>query len=98
MISFKGYNVCVLDFFTDEKNGRLSATKFWLHVANGIMSYAVLQQVMKAEGLSWEMMVAYGAVVGGSHVGTLFMKWKYGSSFAIDRRAERRRDNSDRGE
>lgn len=67
------YNVCLLDLFTDESNGRLSATKLWLHAANVIMSRVMLQQ----HDVGWELLAAYGAVVGGSHIATLFMKWKY---------------------
>jgi hypothetical protein len=76
MISVGPYKVCVLDFFTDEKSGRLSATKLWLHVANIIMSKVMLEQ----QSVSWELLAAYGAVVGGSHIATLFMKWKYGNA------------------
>ena len=72
MIAIGQYRVCVLDFLTDE-NGKLSATKLWFHVANVILSKAMLAQ----SDLSAEKIFAYGCVVGGSHVASLFMRLKY---------------------
>lgn len=73
VIKIGQYQVCFLDLFTDA-SGKLSAAKFWFHVANVIMS-----KVMLTQGeVGWELLLAYGAVVGGSHVATLWLKSKYG--------------------
>lgn len=58
----------------DDVTGKLSMTKIWFHIANVIMSYVMLRQ----QAVDWELLATYGAVVGGSHVATLFMKLKYG--------------------
>lgn len=73
MITWGKYNVCILDLLTDEKTGRLSATKFWYHVANVIMSKTMLTQA----NVDWELLAAYGSIVGGSYVGLHLFKWKY---------------------
>ena len=67
------YNVCVLDLLTDSRTGRLSASKVWLHIANGIMSYIML----KSDSVDWELLTAYGGIVGGSYVAILFFKLRY---------------------
>lgn len=74
MINFQGYHVCVLDFVTGE-NGKFSSTQLWFHIANIIMSKVMLTQV----SVDWELLAAYGAVVGGSHAAVLFMRLKYGN-------------------
>jgi len=33
MITLGNYNVCLLDLITDQKSGKLSTTKIWMHVA-----------------------------------------------------------------
>lgn len=67
------YDVCLLDLFVDTKTGKLSASKIWLHIANAIMSKVMLTQ----SNVGWELLAAYGAIVGGSYAGILFLKWKF---------------------
>lgn len=73
MIKFGKYNLCFFDLITDKKDGTLDSSKIWQHVSNGILCFAVL----KAEAVTWELMLALGAVVGGSHVGIQWLKKKY---------------------
>lgn len=72
MIEIGKYKVCLLDLVTDEKTGRLAASKIWSHIANIILSKAILTAT-----ITWELLAAYGAVVGGSHVAIMFLKYKY---------------------
>ncbi len=72
MIQVGKYKLCVLDLITDDKTGKLSGTKIWNNIANIILSKAVLTATV-----TWELLAAYGAVVGGSHVATMFIKYRY---------------------
>lgn len=78
-IKFGQYQVCLLDLITDEKSGKLSMTKLWYHVANVILSMEILKQT----SIDWQMVLAYGSVVGGSHLGTLWLKKKYDVSTPV---------------
>lgn len=73
MISFGRYSFCLLDLVTDDKSGRLSATKIWLHVGNTIMSKVMLDQ----HDIGSEVLFTYGAIVCGSYAGMFFLKRKY---------------------
>jgi len=72
MISIQGYNICILDLLTDSKTGKLSASKCWQHIGFSAMTYSLLTTPMSAE-----LILAYGAVVGGSHVAIMFLKMRY---------------------
>jgi hypothetical protein len=72
------YSVCVLDLLTDSRTGRLSASKVWLHIANGIMSHVMLTH----DAVDWELMTAFGGIVGGSYVAILFFKLRWGNTGA----------------
>lgn len=65
--------VRLCELLTDEKTGKLSTTKIWMHIANGIMSYVMLHQ----DVVSWELLSAYGAIVGGSYMAGKFLRLKY---------------------
>jgi len=80
MITLGKYQVCVLDLLTDEKSGRLSATKIWMHVSNAVMTKVVLTH----PSLSWDLFTAYGAIVGSSHVAIYWLKRKYADSKPVD--------------
>lgn len=71
MITVFGVRLCPFDLITD--GDRLSATKIWMHVANVIMSMVMLRQPQ----VDWELLAAYGSVVGGSHIATIWLKRKY---------------------
>lgn len=73
MITLGGYNACLLDLVCDPKTKAFSATKIWMHVGNIIMSKVLLTQAT----VGWELLLAYGAVVGGSHVAIYWLKQKY---------------------
>lgn len=75
MITLGKYQVCVLDLFTDA-TGKLSSSKCWFNAANVIMSKVMLSQT----NVDWELLSAYGAVVGGSHVASTWLKLKYGAN------------------
>lgn len=69
------------DLFTDEKTHRLSTTKLWVNVANVVMSYVILRQ----DQVGWELLAAYGAIVGGSYVGGKFLRMRYGNDTKLDK-------------
>lgn len=73
MINLFGAQFCPLDLVKDDVTGKLSSTKIWMHAANVIMSMVVLKQV----NIGWELLLAYGAVVGGSHIAIYWLKAKY---------------------
>lgn len=77
MISIQGYNVCILDLVTDSATGKLSSMKIWDHIGKGVMTWIILfnQPIDKPTDV-W-LYVAFGAIVTGSHVATLFLKWKF---------------------
>lgn len=75
MITIGKYQICILDLFTDS-TGKLSASKCWLHVANVIMSKVMLTQA----NVDWELLSAFGSIVGGSHIAGVWLKLKYGAS------------------
>lgn len=77
MIKIGRYQLCFFDLLVDSA-GKLSASKIWFHVANIIMSKVMLTQ----QNVSWELLAAYGAVCGGSHIASLWLKSKYGVSNA----------------
>jgi hypothetical protein len=76
MIKFGRYNLCFFDLVTDRKDGKLDGAKIWQHISNGIICWAVLS----AKDITWELITALGAVVGGSYVGTQWLKKKYDST------------------
>lgn len=73
MITLGKYHICILDLLTDSKTGKLSSSKVWQHIANSIMSYAFVTHLSP----DWELFVAYGGIVGASHVAIHFLKWRY---------------------
>lgn len=73
MITLFGIRICPLDLVTDDKTGRLSSTKIWMHIANIIMSKVILTQ----QTVGWDLFAAYGGIVGGSHVAIFWLKRKY---------------------
>lgn len=72
MITLGRYKICFLDLITDDKTGKLSSSKIWNHVCNVILCKAVL-----TTPITWELITALGAIVGGSNVAVLFLKYKY---------------------
>jgi hypothetical protein len=61
------------DFIADDKTEKVSTTKVWMHVANVVMSWVMLRQ----ETVDWELLAAYGAIVGANYTAGLFLKLKY---------------------
>lgn len=80
MIRLGRYSICILDLFTDGRTGRLSASKLWLHIANGISSWIMLQSQL----VDWELITAYNGIVGGSYVAILFFKLRYQGASVSD--------------
>lgn len=72
MIRIKQYKICFLDLITDEKTGKLSSSKIWMNICNAILCKSIL-----SNPITWELMCSFGAIVGGSHVATLFLKYRY---------------------
>lgn len=72
MLTIGKYKICFLDLVTDDKTGKLASSKIWNHICNAILCNAIL-----TTPITWELMTAFGAIVGGSHVATLFLKYRY---------------------
>ena len=62
------------DLVLDEKKQTLSTTKIWMHIANVTMTWVVLHQPT----VEPDMLLFYGAIVGGSYVGGKLIRMKYG--------------------
>lgn len=77
MIKLGRYQVCLLDLITDDRTHKLSAAKIWRHVCFGIMS-----KVMLTTDVTWDLMLAFGGVVGSSEVAIMLIKYKYGAQNA----------------
>lgn len=77
MITFGQYSICVLDLLTDGTTGKLSGMKIWDHLGKAVMTYIILFNQPKDEATDVWLFVAFGAIVTGSHVATLFLKWKF---------------------
>jgi hypothetical protein len=72
MVVFGKYRVCLFDLITDGKTGKLDGNKIWQHVC-----YIILSKAMLTTPPTWELIAAYGSVVGGSRVAMAFLKYKY---------------------
>lgn len=83
MLKFGTYNVCVLDLVADKTTGKLDSAKIWKHIAFIIMSQAMLTNTV-----TWDLMLAYGSVVGGSQVAIMLIKYKYGGANVSDSKHE----------
>lgn len=68
-----GAEVCPLELITDSKTGKLSTSKVWQHIGFTAMTWKFLQ----IADPSWEILVAYGAIVAGSYVAINLLKWKF---------------------
>ncbi len=79
MLKIGNYNVCFLDLLTDSKNGRFSSSKIWKHFGFVLMSYVLVRSVPSGTVvINWEFVAlfcAYGAIVAGSEVATMALKW-----------------------
>ena len=93
MIRLGKYQLCVLDLVTDARTGRLSASKIWQSIGFSAMTYSLLDSDMTAD-----VILAYGAVVGGSHVAITFLKRRYPVADSADDPAERSRRRTRRAD
>ncbi len=59
--------------FCDGKAGVFSTSKLWLNIGYLTMTIVFLKQTE----LSWELLLAYGAVVTGNHTASLWLTRKY---------------------
>lgn len=80
-LKLKSYDICLLDLVCDHKTGKLSTVKIWAHVSNVIMSKVMLTQ----DVIGWDLMAAYGAIVGGSYVAMQFFKWRFRDAPGFDK-------------
>lgn len=51
--------------WNDSTTGKPSSSKLWTHIAYGVATYIVIKT---ADHSSWEMLLVYMAVVGGSEI------------------------------
>ena len=59
--------------FCDAKTGEFSTPKVWLNIGYLAMTIVFIRQTE----LSWELLLAYGAVVTGNHTASLWLTRKY---------------------
>lgn len=60
----------------NDKNGNFTHAKFWSSVAYAIMSYGMIK-ASQAGAMTGEIMMAYGAIVGGAEVAKKALTMKY---------------------
>lgn len=58
-----------------DQNGRLSASKMWTNIAYGVSTYVVIE---RTDNLTWDFLLVYMAVVGGSEIAKKFLTMHYG--------------------
>lgn len=77
MLTIGKYKVCILDLVTDSRTGKLSGSKIWRHIC-----FAILSKTMLTTEITWDLMLAYGGVVGSSEIAIMLIKYKYGGGDA----------------
>ena len=63
-------------FFSDP-TGAFSASKMWTQIAYAV---ATVIMIANANNMTWELMLAYLAVVGSSEVAKKYLTMRYGNS------------------
>ena len=58
-----------------DQNGRLSASKLWTNIAYGVSTYIVIE---RTHDMTWDFLLVYMAVVGGSEIAKKFLTMHYG--------------------
>lgn len=58
-----------------DQTGRLSSSKLWTNIAYGVSTYVVIQ---RTDNLTWDFLLVYMAVVGGSEIAKKFLTMHYG--------------------
>ncbi len=66
--------ICPMDLVTGD-NGRLASTKIWMHACYAVLTWKVVQM----DSISWDIMTAYGSIVGGSFIASKLIGMKYGA-------------------
>ena len=59
------------------RDGRLSTSKVWRHIAFAVATYVI---VVNANGMDWELLLAYMAVVSGSEVAKAIVQQRTGTT------------------
>jgi NhaP-type Na+/H+ or K+/H+ antiporter len=63
--------------WTDRRTQRPSNSTFWKTVAYAVGTYVI---VVNAATLSWELLLVYLAVIGGSEVATRIIELRFGKT------------------
>lgn len=50
--------------------GRFSASKMWTNIAYAVSTYVIVKQ---ADNISWELLLVYMSVVGGSEIAKKYL-------------------------
>ena len=58
-----------------DQSGRLSASKMWTNIAYGVSTYVVIE---RADNLTWDFLLVYMAVVGGSEIAKKLLTLRFG--------------------
>lgn len=54
--------------------GKFSASKMWTNIAYGVATYVIVKQ---ADDLSWELLLVYMSVVGGSEIAKKYLNMNF---------------------
>ncbi len=71
-IKLGNFQICPMELITDD-NGKLAAAKIWMQIAYGVLTWKVIFM----EGITWDIMTAYGSIVGGSFIAAKLISMKY---------------------
>jgi len=63
--------------YQDSHTGKASTSKIWTHIAYGVATYVVIKT---ADNESWETLLIYMAVVGGSEIAKKILTLKFTGS------------------
>lgn len=66
--------------WTSSTTGNSSASKIWTNIAYAVATYIVLTM----QNVTWEVLLVYMAIVGGSEVASKLIALRYGGGGAKD--------------
>jgi hypothetical protein len=60
--------------WTSSSTGKASSSKIWTHIAYAVATYIILTM----QTVTWEILLVYMAIVGGSEIAKRLLTIKYG--------------------
>lgn len=64
--------------WTSSTTGKASSSKIWTHIAYAVATYILLTM----QNVTWEILLVYMAIVGGSEIAKRLLTLKYGGNDA----------------